>query len=252
MQFFGETTSTGLLQTVDAAEALLLPHLGTIMAQQNTNSQDNSTTHFISQLEFSTYLLRMDSKTMSLTGIQRAVLTTMSANAPVSKTSVKTISERSGFGLTSVKEAIKALLKRNILVLVTDSKRNVACSYTFNLQALGYPDNVKLKYSDHIDIKTRIEKQVTARERKNSNIAAALADMGVTKISVGTKSTERDITPPKQREVVTDPKNAKNSDSTTILSELDIPQNSAKLSLPETQIQAENTSSFNGYELNSA
>lgn len=153
---------------------------------------------YISQLEFTSDLLRKDAKTLGLTAIERAVLTTMSANAPISSTSVSTLASRTGFGTTTVKKALKSLKDRCFIVLVTDSMRNVACKYAFNLVALGYPKHVHLQRSDHIDMSERIKLQKNSKrssaDRKNDNLNLALADMGLSGIKVTSSTkTEREV-----------------------------------------------------------
>ena len=203
------------------------------MAQQKQISQQK----YISQLELTTYLTRNTDLDLTLTELMTLIC--MSSFAPICTATQATLSARTRIKPTALKKAIAALKSKGMIVLTEPSQRNVSCKYAFNLKKLGFPAGTKLKYAPPIDIDAKLDAQnsvsprrESARERKDTQLGLALADMGISKLTVG--------------------ETAENSSFIEIFPELDIPQNSAKSSLPETQIQAENTPSFSGYELNSA
>jgi len=174
-----------------------------------TNEGPETPIKIITQFSLSTHILKKSAEELGLTAVQKSILATMSAAAPVSRMSVKTISERSGYGITAVKSAKKKFLERDILVFHTESKKNVACQYLFNLQALGYSGDTQLKGPPHAHFQRRLKlqiesrdksvvvndtKKMTASERKELNIKKAMADGGLS-IPELTAKKERDITP---------------------------------------------------------
>jgi len=211
------------------------------MAQQKQISQQKN----ISQLEFTTYLSRNTDLNLSMT--EFLTLICMSSFAPLCTATQATLSARTRIKPTALKKAIAGLKSKGMIVLAEPSQRNVSCKYAFNLQRLGFPAGCRLKNAPLIDTNTAQRKK-SAGERKEQQLGLALADMGISKISVGTKPiepTERDVTPPNQLEVVTAPKTTENSDLSAIFPELDIPQNGAKSSSANYDVLSDYMPSFN-------